>query len=629
MPKLAEGFESAAQTRQAGKLVAKKLGVDVFEEEPPTLKAFVEDAKYLGNPPLSDEQYLAVRHLEQVLMPETYPAMVEAWGPYWKPVRMVNFGTLQWGKGSGKDHICRIIVARVAHLLLCLKDPLAYYGMPSQDFIHILNVAASATQANRAFFAPLRNLVKNSTCFKGAFYARDGDEPGRFSIVFDKKHIELVSGHSMASTLEGLNLLVSILDEISAFVTEEEALRTAKNVGGREVTKTAESLLKMTRTSGATRFPETYKQVRISYPRFRGDTIQKLTEFARSDNEKYGVEQVELDDHNISRHYVSGPLATWDVNPRVNDKTAFREDYEEDPVMARGMYECDPDAAISRFFRDDLALRYAFEKKEPDPLVINYYWGLDETHKDAEQIQAGEKEGWQARFLISPDLYPLYGAAYALHFDMALSGDRAGAAMCHVRHWREGAWSTPGGEVTEQRPVIKVDFVTSFSADLKAQPVAREVQLRWARKLVYELSTRGFYVGLVTFDGWQSLDAIQLLNARGVESDKQSMDRSLDPWNALRDVMYDGRLEGYWQPRLVAELEALSRLPNGKVDHPPGGSKDEADALCGAVVGAIAIEGSEGEKPERADRAATLNMFAAPTAHADFGLEGTDGTWQL
>jgi hypothetical protein len=183
--------------------------------------------------------------------------------------------------------------------------------------------------------------------------------------------------------------------------------------------------------------------------------------------------------------------------------------------------------------------------------------------------------------------------------------------------------------VTEQRPVIKVDFVTSFSADLKAQPVAREVQLRWARKLVYELSTRGFYVGLVTFDGWQSLDAIQLLNARGVESDKQSMDRSLDPWNALRDVMYDGRLEGYWQPRLVAELEALSRLPNGKVDHPPGGSKDEADALCGAVVGAIAIEGSEGEKPERADRAATLNMFAAPTAHADFGLEGTDGTWQL
>jgi hypothetical protein len=65
--------------------------------------------------------------------------------------------------------------------------------------------------------------------------------------------------------------------------------------------------------------------------------------------------------------------------------------------------------------------------------------------------------------------------------------------------------------------------------------------------------------------------------------------------------MYDHRLEAYWDARVVDQILSLNRLPNGKVDHPPGGAKDLADAVVGAVVGALQLGGSEGDNPSRAD----------------------------
>src|ERR1700759_4280017 len=109
---------------------------EILEEEPVPLTTFIQDRKYLGNPPLSMVQYEAVRHAERIYYPDLYPLLGEL-NPYWaQPCRMVNFITLQWGKGGGKDHICRITSLRIAYLLLCLRSPQDYYEMPEQDTIH-------------------------------------------------------------------------------------------------------------------------------------------------------------------------------------------------------------------------------------------------------------------------------------------------------------------------------------------------------------------------------------------------------------------------------------------------------------------------------------------------------------
>jgi hypothetical protein len=556
---------------------------DIFAEEPVDLSTFVQDKKFLDNPPLSPVQYDAIRHLEQVLYPDTYDLMVTEFGSYWTPVRYITEATFQWGKGGGKDHTCRVAVSRIMYLLLCLHSPQDYFGIPRQDSIHGLNVASSTGQATRAFFQPLKRALTRKGCW---FEDKCSDKEQ--SIMFDK-NLEAISGHSTADTQEGLNLIVGIADEISAFRTRDEANRYAR--GPREAGNTAENIMSMLRTSASTRFPDgNYKIASISFPRYKGDAIQQLTTEARADNEKYGED---------SKRYVSGPLCTWDVNPRVKGREQFRHEYDKDPDAARAKYECDPPSSTNTFFRNKMALSAAFGDVRPqEPIMISYYWATNEHGKGA----------WFPKFHFAADFLPIEGAIYAMHGDIGITQDHAGVALAHVKKWDTREWlvghTDEGQEITQEdrRPIVKLDFVSSFAADLGAKPVAREVQISWYRELLLQLERRGFVIKRYTFDGFQSTDSMQQLQARGIESERVSTDGTdAVHWKTLRDLLYEGRLEGYYRKEVYSELEQLTKLSNGKVDHPPFGSKDEADALCLACVGALTVGGAEDEDATPAD----------------------------
>ena len=79
-----------------------------------------------------------------------------------------------------------------------------------------------------------------------------------------------------------------------------------------------------------------------------------------------------------------------------------------------------------------------------------------------------------------------------------------------------------------------------------------------------------------------------------------STDLDEEPWRTLRDLAYEDRLRGYKDPLLLIELAGLSKLPNGKIDHPADGSKDVADAVACACDGAIVLGGQEDPSGARA-----------------------------
>lgn len=575
----------------------------IFEEKPVDLYTFVTDPNFLGNPSLSEVQFETVSFLEQIFLPGTYE-MLAGWDPRFTPKRQVNLAYLQWAKGSGKDHACRVVVARCAYLLMCLRNPQRYFSMPPQDSIHMLNVAASEAQARRAFFDPLKKVIESAPWFRGRFKLRAN------SIEFTGKQIEVISGHSSIESQEGLNIIVGIADELSAFKTTEETARTS---GEREPLRTADSLMKMLRTSGRTRFPRNFKVVAISYPRFKNDAIQQLCASGRADNEKYGEE---------SRVLVSGPLATWEVNPRIRSKDDFREDYEDDPAMARAMYECLPAKSLNLFFRDEVALLEAFDEHRGEPLAVHYRFG-PEREVSVPGHAPSDVSSWQVEFSFADDLLPMPGCRYSLHADMALTRDSAGIAMAHVSDWREGSGSgtRDDSDVGVSRPVVKLDFVASFDADPSEKPVAREIQVRWFRKLIEELIRRGFDIGVVSMDSFQSADTIQILASEGIDAIKRSTDRDLFPWETLRDLIYDGRLDAYYDEVGVKELKALGiRRKAGKVDHPPLGAKDRADAIAGAVMGALEVGGAVGGTEIAADPVSPISLAMNPWS-GDWNVE--------
>lgn len=75
---------------------------------------------------------------------------------------------------------------------------------------------------------------------------------------------------------------------------------------------------------------------------------------------------------------------------------------------------------------------------------------------------------------------------------------------------------------------------------------------------------------------------------RGVGIKSEVLSVAKKHYEDLSWVIYDQRLIGPDVELLRKELLALRIMPNDKIDHPRSGSKDLADATCGAVFNAIA-----------------------------------------
>ncbi len=127
----------------------------------------------------------------------------------------------------------------------------------------------------------------------------------------------------------------------------------------------------------------------------------------------------------------------------------------------------------------------------------------------------------------------------------------------------------------------------------------REIQVAWARTLILRLKQeRGFNIQLSTWDTYASAESRQQLAREGVETGTLSVDlrsKTASTWGVLRDLASARRIRLPGSALMISELEGLTLMPNGKVDHPPGLTKDIADAVAGAVHGALTFAESSAE----------------------------------
>jgi hypothetical protein len=498
---------------------------DVFCEEPVPLDVFVSDKLFLSSAKLSDEQFRLVALAETVYFPQTYTILPDWWytqESWWRPGYTEI--TAEWGKGSGKDYCARIISARVAYLVQCLNDPFKYYSHDPSSSIDLLNVARSTKQANDVFFEPLKRMIGRSPWFS------DKAEPRIGQIRFPK-NVYAHSGHADQESLEGFNLLIGVADEIAAFKTKEE---TRNRQSPRPGQHSADAIADMMRSSGQSRFPGLAKVVYISYPRFRGDFIEQKYEQSLREPTAYASKR-----------------ATWEVNP-TKTREMFEDEYRKDPEGAAAKYECKPPQATNKYFRNDKAIDLAFQRRV-EPPVDDLGFLMPEARFD-------------------------HGKAIAIHMDLALTRDRCAICACHMQDW--SVRTTADGHILRQ-PIVFVDLVTSFSA---RELGLKEVDLDIAESLVIEMMNRGALVSLVTADQFQSAHVLQHLSRR-TEVRKRSVDRDTSAYDVTKSTIYQGRLIAYFRERLITELKGVKLINGIKVDHEPGSSKDEADALAGAVAG--------------------------------------------
>ena len=527
-----------------------------FEEIPVDAKTFVEGESYLNQPPLSDIQYDIVEAMSQIYKKEDLQELYGgAEGSRYYDKYTKNEIILQLGKGSGKDFTSTVACAYIVYKLLCLKDPARYFGKPSGDAIDLINVAINAQQAKNVFFKGFKTKIEKSPWFAGKYNAKAD------SVEFDKS-ITVYSGHSERESHEGLNLLLAVLDEISGFASE---------VGtGNEQGKTAENIYKAFRGSVDSRFPDLGKVVLLSFPRYQGDFISKRYEDVIAEKETIEKKhlfimnedlphddpnnqfEINWEEDNIISYKVPKVLAfkrpTWEVNPtrKIDDfKLAFYTDIGD--AMMR--FACMPTFASDAFFKQKEKLEKCMNTRNP----LDSFRRFDETFKaDPEKI-------------------------YYIHADLAQKHDKCAVAIAHVDKWVNIQVIKDYEQVA---PIVVVDAVAWWEPKAEGP-----VNLSEVKQWIINLRREGFNIGMVSFDRWQSFDIQNELQAVGIKTETVSVAKK--HYEDLAMMIYEERVAIPMIPILLEEMSELKIMKGNRVDHPRKKSKDLADAVCGAVFGAI------------------------------------------
>lgn len=164
-----------------------------------------------------------------------------------------------------------------------------------------------------------------------------------------------------------------------------------------------------------------------------------------------------------------------------------------------------------------------------------------------------------------------------VHIDLALTGDSAGIACGHISKFVK----VIRGDSVEVLPEIYIDFTLRVMP-----PQGGEIEFENIRRVIYSLHEVGLPIKYISFDSYQSRDSIQILRGKGYECGLISMDKDTSGYDLLKQAVYDGRMWIPTDPFAKMEMVSLERdLEKGKIDHPPGGTKDVADALAGVVRG--------------------------------------------
>lgn len=447
---------------------------------------------------------------------------------------------LLWGIGAGKSFLTSIANAYIVYRLLCLRDPQAYYGLAAGSTIAVVNFSVTASQAKKVVFGEVAGRIDNAPCFQRPGFRRDPSIQSE--LRWPDRGVVVFPGNSQATSAIGYNVLAAVVDEASFLPEVEGSVRVAGRSEGHRYDAAEElynAISKRILSRGNSRWRRHSLFCMISSPRYVGDFLERKAAEAQTASHIYhsrlptwaGVQKATLSGRTFSDP-VCGAVPV-----------EYEEQFIRNPERARRDLGAVASEAIGGYFSNPDLIAAGANPDRGNPL------GPDGDLLPGE-VPAGQ--------------------AIVVHVDLGLRRDACGVA---------------GVYYTEDRYVLA--FVRRFRP---ADFAGGEVDFAAVREWVLDLQRRHrLQVACVSYDGWQSVESRQALERAGVPTREVSVDRSTRPYDTLKELMLTGQLDYYHDDALFDELRQLELVKGVKVDHPPGGSKDMADAVAGALYNLLEL----------------------------------------
>lgn len=487
-----------------------------------------------------------------------------------------------------------LCICRMVYETLCYNNPQRRYGIDPASKMVFINLSINATQAKGVLFGYVREMIKNSPWFEEHYPI---DTRTKNKILFEKKNIEIYPGNSSETSMLGGNVFGATIDEIN-FI---EDTKTTKRSKFDEEFNKARTLY----TALATRIKSRYfknkacKIIISSSKQFPEDFTEELI---RKKND--GDNTIMICDYN-----------QWDARkglPIYDDIVAggFFKVIIGNTKMASKIVTNEEDIAIAEahgakvievpeYYRNDFEMKLDDSIRDiageatltVSPFITNrekIHACIDYSRKHPYTVNVTDLQGgsfFNEFFENIPDK----GAPRVVHIDLSKNTCATGLAMGYVKKYVDIVNTQLEGNeevsIVERVPFIHMDLMMKIMP-----PLHGEIQYSDIRRLIYMLKSRGFNIKYLSTDQFQD-GTMQDLKKLGVIIKQTSMDRTIAPYNDLKNAIYENRISFYeYEPFYDELIWLLHDKKKNKVNKTHGHSKDVTDAVAGVAHICTTIE---------------------------------------
>lgn len=555
-----------------------------FDDRPATMEQFLGpdylDIDGTQNPSLGNTG---------VVRPGVKQALIDIFGENIDPdsISEKREALFTGGIGIGKTTMASVALAYMVHWVSCLHDPQKYFGLMPGSRIAFMLMSTKDSQAKEVLFGDIKARINHSKWFK----ANCTFDPNYKNQLRFPKDIWVLPGNSLETTFEGYNILGGILDEGDSHKVTEE--KDYAEIGSRTILARITSrftnpqtgkhrglLIYIGQMKKADGFMARKKKALLKDPEDSKVVEMAIWESIGWDmyrNPKTG--EVDAFFFDVDRKQIVPDAVAKSMGSNLTNiikiPQSYFKDFDLDPVQAlkdhAGIPPSVEDPFISTPDRVDLAQQKWRERADAR---VPGYTPVSDNPSEVRFDPRLRADFWGGGSSIRRALHVDIG--YASH------GDAAGMAMAHIPEL-----VMIDGEL---KPIIVFDFLLRMKPGSGAT-----LMLKDFRRIIREMrDDRKFRIGVVTYDGFQSQESLQLLRDAKFNATELSVDRNKGPYEDLREAIYERRIEfpeymtylnrGDTERVNITRKELLELTDVGrKIDHPPKGSKDLADSMAGVV----------------------------------------------
>lgn len=565
-----------------------------FAEVPVDIDTFLDDDLYLGKgiwayDQVTDERKCTLFPYWRETLNRLFPDNITT---------AYNTLILTGAIGLGKTLVASIALLYLLYRMLCLKDPYGYYGLMPMDKITFSTLNITLETARGVAWDKIQQLIQGSEWFM----SHGSLNASRTAPTWQPdKHIELIFGSSNNHVI-GRALFANISDEVNFSGGNSKNVEAQKKKLKKMVAQIDARMV--SRFGKGTRLPTlniiaSSKDVEQA---FLEDYIKRKAEDAKTliiDEPQWVVRNDKGTPNDPGAFWVAvgGKMLASELLPvDVSDEVVqtyrvkgykmikippiFRRDFETNMDQALMDIAGEASTSAAKFISGERITAAKITSYE-NPFVkdiIEVGDGLDDYLQYANFFDLSKiKPEDKAR--------PLF-----IHLDMSTGGKGKGDKTGIAGVWITGkSPSIPGQESS-----LTLRYKLAFSVSVKA-PKGHNISFIKNQNFIKWLRDQGFSIKMISADTFQSAAVLQELSYAGFNTKIQSVDRTnsehiCEPYYYLKSAIYDRRVEIYDKCDLLTEeLVNLEKEASGKIEHPEGGkygSKDQADAFCGALYAA-------------------------------------------